>query len=153
MELPRHIIAALEVIKDNGFDARLTAFVGAVITKGGKIVSSATNSVRYASYPVRYAHHDDMHSTHAEVAAIMKVRKKVDLDGAKLWVARLKRTGDVGLSKPCPMCQEVIARHGIHRVYYTIDDNTFATWKVPNVDLRERRKQLSRLSERILTVY
>ncbi len=138
------MVTAIEAIREVGFDPRLTAFVAAVLTKGGKVIAVETNSTRYVSYPVRYAHHDDMHSTHAEVAAIMRVRKKVDLEGAKLWVARLKRTGEVGLSKPCPMCQEVIARHGIRRVHYTIDDNTFATWRVPVIDLRDKGKQITR---------
>jgi deoxycytidylate deaminase len=80
---------------------------GAVIIKGGKLASKATNSPKpMISY--------ESCNIHAECAAL----KKTDAHGATLYVARICN-GKIGLSKPCSKCEKKIKKAGIKRVYYT----------------------------------
>ena len=56
-------------------------------------------------------------STHAEMHCIRRLPKKL-LKGAVMYVARLKRTGELGFSKPCEKCYPVLSSLGI-KVYYS----------------------------------
>jgi tRNA(Arg) A34 adenosine deaminase TadA len=89
---------------------------GAVIVKGGRIVSSAVN--RMLLDPFYYADVADKFSVHAEEAAIARIR---DVRGAVLYVARVNNLGELRMSKPCPMCAGLIEKHGIKRVVWTED--------------------------------
>lgn len=57
-------------------------------------------------------------ATHAEVAAIRKVANP---ENAVLYVARIRRTGEPGLSRPCSRCQKAIDSAGIKKVFFTVD--------------------------------
>lgn len=138
----KYFSIALKAIREAGFDPNLRAYLGVVIVKGGTVISVAVNTNNYDCYAQKYAHHADLCTTHAEMAAINLVKRRIDLTGTKMWIARLTKTGHLGMSKPCPTCQEVIARHGIKRVTYTVNDDTHAVWRVPRVDLRIHSPQL-----------
>lgn len=53
---------------------------------------------------------------HAEVAAIKRCREP---KGATLYVARVNKSGEPRLSRPCNNCQEYIERSGIKQVFFT----------------------------------
>ena len=58
----------------------------------------------------------------AEFGAV--IASRADLKAfrkAKLYVARLKKNGTLGMSKPCIWCQEMITKLGIKRVFYSTD--------------------------------
>ena len=57
---------------------------------------------------------------HAELGAIIKAGG--ECEGATMYVARLKRGGEVGLARPCPYCMTAIVESGIKRVVWTTDD-------------------------------
>ena len=88
---------------------------GCIIVKNGKVVSVATNDRRnnpnICSFPKAEA------GIHAEQWAIKK--SNTDLRGATLFVARVGRSGNPLLSKPCPACQKAIDSAGIKKVFYT----------------------------------
>ena len=74
---------------------------GAVITKGGKIISEAYNEVVYSSDP----------TADAEILAIRKACDSLrshDLSGCDIYAS----------CEPCPMCLGAIYWSGISRVFY-----------------------------------
>lgn len=94
---------------------------GAVIVKGGSVVSFGIN--RHKNNPAIFG--DDVvslrqSSLHAEVAAI-KAAGRADLSGSVIYVARVSRSGDQVMSKPCDLCQKALVEAGIKKVFYTID--------------------------------
>jgi deoxycytidylate deaminase len=91
---------------------------GAVIVKGGKLVSVAVNS------PKPMIPHDSC-SIHAEGAAIKRAREV--LDGAEIYVARV-HNGEVGCSKPCKKCQAALIKAGIRKVYYSTNEGTWESY-------------------------
>ena len=116
--------------------------VGAVITKNKRVVSLGFNGFaqNVQDLKERYDDRDWKYPAvlHAEVNAIMQVRHKIDLVGTKLWIARLTKPNNnnkIALAKPCNGCKEIIIRHGIKRVCYTIDASTFAIWKPPKIKI------------------
>lgn len=92
--------------------------VGAVITKGGRVLSTGTNKIRYSKHNDR-----PWPSVHAEEEAIMKVLKLPDglakLAGATIYVSRITADGNIGCAKPCPACQGLIDSVHIRKVIYT----------------------------------
>ena len=91
---------------------------GAVVVKGGRILSTGINKVR--NHPDVLSSKEEVKSEshiHAEIDAIRKVS---NLDGAKIYVARLNKNGtSVGLSRPCDSCYDKIVEVGITKIIYT----------------------------------
>lgn len=93
---------------------------GAVIRKSGRTISVGIN------YSVNDPNIFDDESVkehaavHAEVAALNACRK-VDLNGAIIYVARINKKGQEAMSKPCPRCQKALKERGVKKVVYTID--------------------------------
>lgn len=94
------------------------AKVGAVIVKGGRVLSTGINSLRYTKDNGR-----SWPSLHAEEQAILKLLKQPNggkhLVGSTIYVSRVKKDGSVGLAKPCQKCQELIDAVGIRKIVYT----------------------------------
>lgn len=89
--------------------------VGAVIVKGGNIVSVGYNQMRPSSF-LRTP------TLHAEAAAILKLLKEGKLStlaGSEIYVTRFTRGGSVALARPCPHCWNLCCSVGINRVHYT----------------------------------
>lgn len=66
---------------------------------------------------------------HAESHLISKLLdkyNKIDNDWS-IVVLRINRQGKVLLSKPCENCQKILDAVGLHRVYWSIDKNTFGS--------------------------
>jgi deoxycytidylate deaminase len=92
--------------------------LGAVVVKGGRVLSTGYNEVRYTKEL-------DKPTLHAEQAAILKLlkqRRLSDLVGATLYVTRFTRGGAIGCSRPCPSCTNLIRSVGITNVHYTLDN-------------------------------
>lgn len=94
---------------------------GAVIRKSGKTISVGVNygvnDPAYLSDEVAAEHA----AIHAEVAA-MNAARKVDLNGATIYVARVIKNGEPRMSKPCERCQKALKERGIRKVFYTLDN-------------------------------
>ena len=50
--------------------------------------------------------------------------------GAKLFVARVTRGGNLALAKPCSRCMDTIMEHGIKKVYYTDETGEWTFFRV-----------------------
>jgi cytidine deaminase len=73
-----------------------------MITRGGAVVAFGTN-------------HDE---THAEVAALNNLWPD-QRPGTRAISIRLRRSGTLGMAKPCLECQEFMRKHGVKSVMYT----------------------------------
>ena len=94
---------------------------GAVIRKNGQTIAVGINHTindpRYLEDGVAEEHA----AVHAEVAALNSCRK-VNLKGARIYVARVSKHGEPRMSKPCARCQKALSERGIKKVFYTIDN-------------------------------
>lgn len=100
--------------------------LGAVIVKGGRVLSTGYNSIRYTKELKEP-------SLHAEGAAILKLLKEGrlhDLAGAELFVSRFTKGGSIGMARPCSNCHSLLASVGIKHVHYTTDLGTTMSYKV-----------------------
>jgi len=93
----------------------------ALIIKGGSLLSVGVNNKDKTHTSYWNGKHD--HGLHAEFAALRKVRHH---DNATMYVIRFLKNGDLGVSKPCELCQEVINKSNIRAVHYIGHDGE---WK------------------------
>jgi deoxycytidylate deaminase len=87
---------------------------GAVIVKGGRVMSHGVNTFRNApnaSLPPGSV------TEHAEEAALRILNGNAR--GAKIYIARVMKSGQTGLSRPCNRCYEAIVNAGIKEIIYT----------------------------------
>lgn len=100
--------------------------LGSVIWRGGSVLSKGVNQIK--NDPAVLETEKYYHCTvHAEVAALRSAKRPI---GAKLFVARVTKSGGVGLAKPCDRCMREIAAHGIKKVYYTLDGGGWDYFRV-----------------------
>lgn len=87
--------------------------VGAVIVRGGSVLSTGVN--RYRNHPSKVMSLEGV-SYHAEEVAI---RRAGNVAGATIYVARMTRSGYIGMAKPCERCQEMLDEYGIRTAIWT----------------------------------
>lgn len=58
---------------------------------------------------------------HAEMHAILRCGSP---QGADVIVARCRPSGKPGLAKPCHICEGILRRFGVRRVYYTMNSES-----------------------------
>lgn len=137
----KHLDRAIKNALAHNYDDFLEYQLCAVIARGGSIVSVGfnkrqTNSfVEHYTDRVRGSDRDYCMSTHAEMDAVAQVRSKTDLTGCKMYVARIRPVGNLagenlGMARPCEICQKVLWAYGIRRAYYTINDNEYGVMKI-----------------------
>lgn len=100
--------------------------LGAVIVKGGRVLSTGFNSRR----PSRLLSRPTLHAEASAVLKLLKQRRLSDLSGADLYVTRFTAGGRVGMARPCPSCMDLIRAVGIRRVYYSTDTEVTAMEKI-----------------------
>ena len=115
----RYIESAKRVAEESEFpDYRH----GALLVRGGSILNSAYNKNSHIGWANRFRAKACGHATHhAELGAILGV-DRAKTSGADVYVVRIGRTGELKMSKPCQMCQSVLAHMGVKRVYYSINE-------------------------------
>lgn len=100
--------------------------VGAVIVKGGNILSTGYNS-RQPSGLLK------TETRHAEAAAILKLLKEGrqhELVGSSMYVSRFTRGGRLGISRPCSNCELLIRSVGIREVFFINEEGTTERMKI-----------------------
>lgn len=135
MSYERFLQAAIDFSRVSHYDPKQKARMAAVIFKGGKILAMGINSRRSSGLQERYKLNLNLIGIHAEIDAILAVRKKIDLNGAKIAVVRrcghdTIQTPRIGLAKPCEMCQAVLYSYGIRRVAFSVSDSEFGVMRV-----------------------
>lgn len=106
-------IAQKEALKSSHKQHRL----GAVIVKGGRILSTGYNELR----PSKIIGTQTLHAEASAILKLLKNRRLHDLVGADIYVSRFTRGGRVGCARPCKHCLDLIRSVGIARVYFTSD--------------------------------
>lgn len=96
--------------------------LGAVISKGGRILSTGFNQSGY-SHIIRPAT-GTVHAEEAAILKLLKARRLHDLVGADIHVSRLTPGGRHALAKPCERCMDLIRSCNLRRVFYTTDEGT-----------------------------
>lgn len=89
--------------------------VGAVLVRGGSVISTGYN--RYRNNPSQVELPDV--SYHAEEVALKRAGDSAE--GSTLYVARLTRSGDLALSRPCEWCQHKLSEYGVYTVSWTTE--------------------------------
>lgn len=117
------------------FDDGLEYHLCAVVVKAGKPVSIGYNNRSTNQFVEHYANlargrRDYCLSTHAEMDAILQARNKTDLNGCKVYVARILKLGGVAMARPCLICEQMLYNYGIKRAYYTMNDNEYGVMRV-----------------------
>ena len=96
--------------------------MGAVLTRGGRMLAAASNDLRNPASMDGVPFEEC--STHAEIAALRRTKRT---HGATIYVARILRTGERGLAKPCERCQTELIAAGVRQAIWTIDDESYGT--------------------------
>ncbi|HET8688883.1 MAG TPA: deaminase [Methanosarcina sp.] len=109
--------AAYKIAKDSTFDRHK---LGAIITRGHRVLSVGYNSIRYT----KELGYGTLHAEEAAILKLMKSRRQHLLVGAELYVTRVRPNGSCGLSRPCDRCMSLIKAVGIKKVHYTTDEGT-----------------------------
>jgi len=140
VDMNKHLQYAINKAKAHEYEPSMEHHVCAVIVRGGCILSVGFNQrktnafVEYYTDKVRGWGRGYCLSTHAEQDSILAIRKKTDLTGCTIYVARLRspesKYGEVGLSRPCNICQKVLLSYGLKKAYYTINDNEYGVMKI-----------------------
>lgn len=86
--------------------------VGAVLVHSGRVISIGIN--KYRNDPSRVGYREV--SYHAEEVALRRAGSAI---GSTIYVARLTRSGKIGMSRPCSRCQDLLVEHGISTVVWT----------------------------------
>ena len=103
---------------------------GAVVVKGGSIVSFGFNKSNHCQFGKRFRHRDRGDATqHAEISAILGMPRSTT-QGADLYVVRINNFCQWRMSKPCHMCEEALRFVGIKRVFYTVDGKHYDCYRV-----------------------
>ena len=94
---------------------------GCIIVRNGNVISRGYNKL--INHPRIFGEDAEevikAHAgRHAEAEAIRRIKNP---EGAILYVARVRKRGEIGMSKPCKRCQQLIDEVGIKRVVYTED--------------------------------
>ena len=103
---------------------------GAVLVKGGSVLNWSANQNKVQRWAQRFRAHGCGHATHhAELGAILGVARD-KTRGSDIYVVRISKKGSLLLSKPCPMCEDVLRHVGVKRVFYSVDDQTIECYKL-----------------------
>lgn len=89
---------------------------GAVIVRGGRVLSVGINKFRNHPDIIESEKIDEYCSVHAEVDALSRINSA---RGATIYVARVNNSGVSLISRPCGSCYSVISAGGISRIIYT----------------------------------
>lgn len=89
--------------------------LGAILVRGGNIVSRGHNSY--------------LNGRHAEDACLGSVWKS-EVQGCTLFVVRIRKNQDYGLSKPCKACEKLIREAKVKKVVFTTNENKLGILKV-----------------------
>ena len=100
--------------------------MGAVIVKGGRIISFGHNKLR----PSKELKTETIHAEEDAVLNAIKASGFQHLPGSKIYITRYTKGGKIGLSLPCSRCSALLSSVGVSRVYYTNDDGNVSSIKL-----------------------
>lgn len=101
--------------------------LAAVIVKGGSVQSMGLSKLRSNPAVCDFTEHGvrERVSVHAEIDALKRCGNP---KGAVLYIARIGRSDNIAMAKPCKHCQKALVNAGIKRVVYTINNVEYGVW-------------------------
>lgn len=93
--------------------------MGAVVVKGGRILSTGYNQLR----PSKLIGTNTLHAEAHAVLKLLKDNRLHDLAGSDCHVTRFTRGGRVGMARPCSHCMDLLRSTGVRRVFFTTDND------------------------------
>lgn len=128
--LTGYLLEAFKIAQNHPHYKELPSLHGAVLVKGGNIISRGYNKPKRNVFIDIHAYHEGC-NIHSELDCVLKARRKMNLRGCKMYVARMRKdTKRPAMSKPCPMCQRVLKHYGIKRVYFTACESSVSSLRV-----------------------
>ncbi len=137
----KHLSHAIKLIDDRSYGEHISYKLCATIrtASGKKLVSQGFNRSFCGHFRTQlcsiYSIVDFSNAIHAEADAIDKAKAlgyHKSLEGASIFVARKKPDGSIGTAKPCEKCLQFICVHNLKRICFTIDNETYGIWDLPN---------------------
>lgn len=116
-------------VVNHPFKNELNSLHGTVIVRGGAVLSWAINHPGKCGFSEAYSYHAGF-TTHSELNAIKKVRRKIDLTGAVCYNLRIDKHGRTRISKPCPSCERLLMNYGFKKVFYTEENGSLVCMKL-----------------------
>jgi len=103
---------------------------GAVLTSSGTIINMEVNSDDYCRFSSRF-NKTSLYpaSRHAEIAVCLN-QPTSSTEGGVLFVVRVKKNGELGISKPCEVCQGAMEFLGIKKIFYSDVDGSITEMKL-----------------------
>ena len=89
---------------------------GCVIFNGARVINAGFNEIRYCS-KLNKKYRKWINSLHAEQKTILFAQSPIKR--CSLLIIRINNKNQLVNSKPCKMCQSLIADVGITKVYYS----------------------------------
>ena len=103
---------------------------GAILVKGGSVINGAYNKNNYNSFGSRFRlPHRGPATLHAELGCVLGIPRTVT-QGSTVYVARISRTGEYRMSKPCPMCHAVLKHVGVKKVIFSKNSLEIDSYKL-----------------------
>lgn len=128
--------SAAGLARTHEYDHHIVFQLCSIIYRGGSILSIGYNGRNKNSFVDHFAAESGIDeerpfiNMHSELAAIVQVRAKVDLSGAKMAVARVLRDGTLAMARPCGACEAAMVSYGIKRCSYTIAEGEWGILKI-----------------------
>jgi len=120
---------AIEAAKNS--DHKIHKIGAVIVDKKQNILSIGWNMMKTHPTQKEWAeqlNNPDSCYLHAEIHALVRMRSD---RGDMIYVARRKKTGEVGCAKPCEICELALRESSISTVIYT-DDNSISIMDVRN---------------------
>lgn len=100
--------------------------LGAVVVKGGRVLSTGFNAIRHCKETGK----STQHAEEAAIVRLLKDGRHSELVGSRLYISRFTPGGKLGLARPCERCMSLIRSVGIRDVAYTTDYGTTESMRV-----------------------
>jgi deoxycytidylate deaminase len=89
-----------------------------LVTNDGVVVGM--NKRKTHPLQARYGKNEKAICLHAEIDALAKAsRLRYNIEGGRMYVARVKKDGQVGSAKPCTGCARALIAFGVDKVEWT----------------------------------
>ena len=141
MTIPRFLTQAMKLLEEAENEPRLNYRLAAVVVRGGSVIGTGLNfydckswATKMSSVAIRggaVPKNSKYVNTHAEMAAVYDAVKKTgDVAGAKIYVARLSKSGEFASAKPCEVCQAILYRYGVRKAVFSIDASYYGCIRI-----------------------
>jgi deoxycytidylate deaminase len=120
-------VACKVAVKNWAIDPSKTFALGAVLIRGGSVITMGTNKRKTAPVVQRLSKEireekPFRRCTHAELDCICRLTEE-QTRGAVLYVARVTKDLATANAEPCPICKRELFVTGIRKVHYTAGIN------------------------------